>query len=212
MILFLVSLHRIVKILLLRCENIDITKLEETQILTLAVHIVLNTLQTTKEQCLAHHIQIRRKRIQDLHTISLRIGIMLTIIGTLCQRIVQNLIEPLAHQLFTDSVSQFVLLILITLDDKRTLQLCWDLYIIISIDTQDILHNIAGTLHINTIGRNLKCQGLSGLVEYPHLQTLTDTLDSCMRNFLTHKVVNILITEFYDRVLHRFGIDIANIH
>ena len=58
MILLLVSLHRIVIILLLRIESIDISELEETQILTLAVHIVLDALQTTEQQSLTHHVQI----------------------------------------------------------------------------------------------------------------------------------------------------------
>ena len=58
MILLLVCLHRLIVVLLLRIEGIDIAELEETQILALAVHVVLDALQTTEEQGLAHHIEV----------------------------------------------------------------------------------------------------------------------------------------------------------
>ena len=105
-----------------------------------------------------------------------------------------------------------MLTVLISLDYERALQLCWDLHIIISVDTEDILNDITWTLNIHTIGRNLECQSLSSLAEHLHLQTLTDALDSLYRNHLTHEVVYILIAEFYHSVLHWLWVNIAYLH
>ena len=168
---------------------------------------MLNTFQSSIEKCLAHHIQISREWVHDLYD-----RIALTIIGTLGQRVVQNFIETLTHQLLTHEVGQFMLLIFFTLDDKRTFQLSRNLHIIISIDAQDILHHIAGTLHIHTIGRYLEGQCLRCLVEHLHLQALADALDRFYRNILTYKIVHILIAQFHHRILHRLGIDIADFH
>ena len=43
---------------------------------------------------------------------------MLRIVGALRQRVIQNLVEALTHQLLTDQISQLMLTILITLDDE----------------------------------------------------------------------------------------------
>ena len=45
-------------------------------------------------------------------------------------------------------------LILEVLDNERRLQLSWNLYIIIAIDTEDILYNITWTLYVNTESGN----------------------------------------------------------
>ena len=105
-----------------------------------------------------------------------------------------------------------MLLVLVALDDERALQLGRNLHIIISVYAQDILHDVAGTLHIHTIGRDLECQRLGSLVKHLHLQTLTDGLDGLDGNHLTHEVVDIVVVEFHHRILHRLGIDIADLH
>ena len=65
MILLLIGLHRVVLIFFLRGEGVNVSELEETQVLTLTVHIVLDALKTTIQQCLTHHVQIGREGIHD---------------------------------------------------------------------------------------------------------------------------------------------------
>ena len=65
MISLLVGLHRIVIILLLRIEGVNVAEFEEAEVLALAVHIILDALKTAEQQCLTHHIQIARKGIHD---------------------------------------------------------------------------------------------------------------------------------------------------
>ena len=208
MILFLVGLHRLVVVLLLWREGIDIAELEEAQVLTLAVHVVLNALQATEEQRLTHHVQVARQRIHDVDE-----GILLVaVIGRLGERVVQDLVEALAYQLLAHEIGQFVLLVLLTLDDERTLQLRGNLHIIISIDTQDILDDITGALHVNTIGRNLEGQPLLVLVLDLHLKREADGLDDLRIDILTHQVMDILETQVHDSILDGLGIDITYIH
>ena len=158
MILFLIGLHRILVVLFLGRERIDITEFEETEVLALAIHIVLNAFHTTEQQCLSHDIQISRQGVHNVHE-----GIVLAIVSTLGQGVVQYLIEALTNQLLTHEVSQLMLLVFVALDNERALQLGGNLHIVVSIDTQDILHNIAGTLYIDAVGRNLERESLSGL-------------------------------------------------
>ena len=103
-------------------------------------------------------------------------------------------------------------LVLLTLDDERTLQLGGNLHIIISIDTQDILHHIARTLHVDTIGWYHKGQPLFVLVLDLHLKREADGLDDLRIDVLTNQVVDILETQVYDSILDGLGIDITDLH
>ena len=67
-------------------------------------------------------------------------------------------VEAGTYQLLADDVRQLVLLVFVTLDDEARLQLCGNLHIIISIDTQDILNDVARTLHIDAVGGNFESQ------------------------------------------------------
>ena len=55
-------------------------------------------------------------------------------------------------------------LILEVLDNERRLQLSWNLYIIIAIDTENILYNIAWALYVNTESRNCDVKSFSILL------------------------------------------------
>ena len=179
-ILLLVSLHRIIVILLLWREGVDVSELEEAQVLALAVCIILDALEASEQQSLAHHVEIGREGVHDVNQ---RI-LLVIVIRRLTQRVVQDLVEALTHQLLADKIGQLMLLVLLTLDNERALQLGGNLHIIISIDTQDILHHIARTLHIDAIGRDLEGQSLWRLVEHLHLQALADALDGLYGNLL----------------------------
>ena len=193
MILLLVSLHRIVEVSLLGIKCIYVTELEETQVSTLAVHIVLYALKSTEQQCLAHHVQVGTQWIHNLYAVLGSVGITSLVVSTLGERVVQDFVESLAYQLLAYDVSQLMLLVLIALNHEASLQLGWNLYIIISVDTQDILYYIARTGNVHTVSRNLQLQALGSLLEHLHLQTLTDSLDLIGRNLLTNQAVNILI-------------------
>ena len=55
-------------------------------------------------------------------------------------------------------------LILEVLDNERRLQLSRNLYIIIAIDTENILYNIAWALYVNTESRNCDVKSFSILL------------------------------------------------
>ena len=79
-----------------------------------------NALQTAEQDAQAHHVQVGTQRIHDSYQVlCVEAVLQSVIVSSLGQRVVQNLIEATAYQLFTDQVLQKMLLILITLVHKR---------------------------------------------------------------------------------------------
>ena len=93
-VLLLVGLHGVVLILLGRVKAIDVAELEETTVGILALGIVLNALQTTIQQRATHHVQVATQRVHDLYQI-----LLVSIVSSLRQRVVQDFVEPGTHQL-----------------------------------------------------------------------------------------------------------------
>ena len=149
---------------------IAVAKLEELQVGVLAVGIAHDALQTSEEQCLTHHAKVGRKRIHHPHRLLQRIGFgQSVIVSHLAQRVVQYLVEAASHQLLTHQVLKLVLLVLLTLNGQRALQLGGNLHIIISIDAKNVFNHIARTLNVNAIGRHLEHQPLFVLIKNLHL-------------------------------------------
>ena len=82
MILLIICCHRVLVVLLLWIEMIDITKLEETEIAVLALSIVLYALQTSEEQCLSHHAEVGAERIHYLYRIFCRPSVAVVVVST----------------------------------------------------------------------------------------------------------------------------------
>ena len=84
-ILLLIGSHWVVYVLLLWSEGIYITSLEELQVRILAVDVMCNTLKTSEEKRLAHHIKVRTQRVEYLNQVTLRITIESLVICALCE-------------------------------------------------------------------------------------------------------------------------------
>ena len=187
MILLAVGKHRIVVVLLFGVKMIHVSKFKETQVLVAALGIVLNTFKTAKQKCLTHHAEVTAERIHYLHAVVLGPCVMVLIISALGERVIENLIESLAHELLTDKIVQLVLTVLVTFDYEAALELGGDFHIIISIYAQDVLHHVASSLHIHTICRHLDVESLGILCDYLHLKTFAYGLYLVNGNFLTNK-------------------------
>ena len=81
----------------------------------------------------------------------------------------------------------------VALDRKAALESSRNLYIVIAVDTQDILYNITGTLNIHTVGRNNQVKTFSGLVLNLHLEAGDNALDGLGRNMLANQRIYIVI-------------------
>ncbi len=103
-------------------------------------------------------------------------------------------------------------LVLIALNSQRALQLGWNLHIIISVDTEDILYHIARTLNVNAISRNQQVDALSILLHDLHFERCSDALDGLSTNLLTDEAMRILIVQANWEVLHWLWIYILDLH
>ena len=172
MILLAIGQHRVVVVLLLGVEVIYISKLEESQVLVASLGVVLNAFQSAEEQSLAHHAEVAAQRVHNLHTVFLWPSVMILIVSTLSKRVIENLIESLAHELLTNKVVQLMLAVFLTLYHKTALELGRYFHIIISIYTQDVLNHITCSLNIHTICRHVDIDTLGILGSDLHLQTI----------------------------------------
>ena len=190
-ILLAIGKHWVVVVLLLGVEVIYISEFEESQVLVSALGVVLNTLQSAEEQCLAHHAKVAAQGIHYLHAVFLRPCVMIVVVSTLGERVVEYLVESLSHELLTHKVMQLMLAVFLTLNHKAALELGRYFHIIISIYAQDVLHHVACSLHIHTICRHVDIDALSILGGDLHLKTVAYCLDGVGRYLLTNKRVDV---------------------
>ena len=136
------------------------------------VDVARHTLQSTEEHGLAHHSQVGTQRVHHLHGVLVGISVELEvgIIACLGERVVQYLHEALAYQLFCHDVLGVVVLVFLALYGERALQLGRNLHVVVSVDTQDVLHHVARTLHVNTEGWNEEVEALGIFLHNLHLQ------------------------------------------
>ena len=88
-------------------EVIAVTEFEELQVNILAVGIVLDAFQTTKEQSSTHHVQVVAQRVHQAHQIFRLVSFQSIVISGRGQGIVQDFIESATHQLFAYQVLEF---------------------------------------------------------------------------------------------------------
>ena len=108
--------------LLLGVEVVAVAELEELHVATTAVHVAADALQAAEEQRLAQHGKVLRERIQQAHTVLGLVALLVVVVGSLGERVVENLVEAGSHQLLGDEVLQLEALINITLDGDGGIQ------------------------------------------------------------------------------------------
>ena len=178
------------------------------------VDVANHALQTTEQHRLSHHTEISTQWVHHLHGCLVRIlvEVEVGIVASLAQRVVENLHEALAYQLLCHEVLAVISLVLIALNSQGALQLGWNLHIIISVDTENILYYVARTLNVYTISRNQEVDALSILLHDLHLERCSNVLDGLSTNLLTDEAMRILIVQTNREILHWLWIYILDLH
>ena len=193
--------------------DVAITKFEEAKIAFLAVDVVRNAFQTSKQERLSHHIEVARKRIEEMHQMFGRMRFQSAVVGFASKRVVENFVEPFTNKLFTYKILQALTYITSVLGCKRRLQASWDFYVIVAVDAQDVFDNITGALYIHTIGGNTERE-LRIIFRYNlHIQGRQNRTDQIMSNFLADQFMNILVFQLNFEVFLELGrLYINNLH
>ena len=139
---------------------ITVAQFKETEISFLTVHIVSNTFESSKEKGLAHHIEIARKWIDEMHKMLRCISLQVLIISFARERVIENFVESFTHKLLADQILQLLTNVVRSFDSERRLKTRRNLDVVVTINAENILNNIARTLHINAISRNLQRKSL----------------------------------------------------
>ena len=105
-----------------------------------------------------------------------------------------------------------MLLVFLAFYHEATLQLCWNLYVVVAIDAEYVLNHVAGTLHINPVCRHFDVESVAVLGGDGHLQRLADVLYCLMFQILTYEVVHIVVFKAHLNILYRFRINVTNLH
>ena len=190
---------------------IAVAKLVKFQVGVLAVGIALDTLQTTKEKSLTHHTQVLAKWVHDLHTGSQSVCFQSLVVTHFGERVIENLIEALRSQLLRDTNLHCYRIRLLAVAET-SIQFLWELHIIESIDTQDILYHVALTLHIYTVARYTNAPHITILIIDFYLKCFEDSLNQVFTQFFTNKCIGAVNIEF-NWEWSKFGLTlISNLH
>ena len=149
--------------------------------------------------------------IHDLNTSSQSVCLQCLVVTHLGKRVIEYLVEALSSQLLrdTDLYCYWVRFLTIT---KTGIQFLWELHIIETIDTQDILYYITLTLHIHTITRNTNAPYIAILAIDLYLKSFENSLNQLLTQFLTDKCIGAVNIEF-DWEWSKFGLTlISNRH
>ena len=98
---------------------ITVAKLEEAAVLHTAVGVAHDTLQTSKEERLTHHVEVGAKRIDDANECLLRVSVQFLIVSLFRERVVENLIEARTDKLLRYEVLELMALVFKTLRYER---------------------------------------------------------------------------------------------
>ena len=134
------------------------------------------------------------------------------IIGSALEAVVENLIEPCAHELLTHKVLQFVAAVGVALHAEAALDRGGDFHIVVAIDAENVLHHIAGTLHIHPIGRHRKGKSPGSLLIDVHFQAFHDTLDGGSRDVLANEGIHIVVAEVHLETFGTGGAHVCHLH
>ena len=190
---------------------IDVTELIETQVLVLVIDVAGHTLHAPEEQRLPHDIEVAAQRIHDVHTVHLGIGLALGIIGRWRERVVHHLVVAQRGQLVADVLLHVVGKVHLILLAQAHMHAVAELDVVVAIHTQDVLDHIARTLHVHTIGGNLKLQVFVVLGHNLHLQAGDDALDGLVVQFLADETSHIIIAQVDRKSWEVVGLDIDDV-
>ena len=98
-------------------ETVAVTEFKETKVGKFAADIALETLETTKKECLAKHVKVVAQRVHQTHKILALVYFEAIVVGSCSERVIHNLVETTTHELLRNKVLQFVRFILGTLGD-----------------------------------------------------------------------------------------------
>ena len=119
---------------------------------------MFDAFQTAEQQCLTHTVQVCTQRVHQHNAMRSRISSQFIVISGTSQRIVQNLIEARTAKLFRDQILQLVTTVGSCLVAQIRFYIFTELYIIISVDTENIFNDIDITLYVDTVNRNMDSQ------------------------------------------------------
>ena len=214
MVLLRVSLDRRVVVVFLRVVVVHVAHLEEAQVLAFAVDVARERLQSSEDQCLAHHAQVGGQRVHYLHRVcpTVAVQLVVVVVGLLGERVVQYLVEATSHKLLRDNVLQLVLLVFLVLCGERRLELCGYLHVVVSVDAQDVFHHVARALHVHAICRHREVEAFGVFLVYLHLKARHDALDGVGAELLAYQSVAILIVEAHVEVWKWLWIHVFYLH
>ena len=120
--------------------------------------------------------------------------------------------EAASNELFADYILMVICLVGIAENGERALELCRNLHIIISVDTQDFLNYVARTLHVDAVCRNVKLQAGLSLRYNLHVEALNDRANHVVAYLLSDEAVYILEVELDAGIADRVRINILYLH
>ena len=184
-------------------EVIAIAELVELEVSVLAVGVTLYALQTAEQQRLAHHAQVLRKRVHDLHTTVEIAGIL--VVSDLGEGVVENLVEPLCCELLADARLQTLRVGFDTVAEVR-IELIGELDIVVAVYTQNIFDHIALALHINAVARYAERPAIATFGDDIDLQGTEDRLDGIFAQLLADELITALDAELHAERRHERSI------
>ena len=180
---------------------VAVAKLEEGEVGSSVRDVAGYALETPEEEGLTQHVEVLTQGIEQAHAVLCLQALEAVVVGTALERVVEYLMETCTHQLFANDVLQFVALIHVALHDSTTVDGSGHLYVVVSVDTQDVLHHVAGTLYVDTIGGNLQLHAVGRLLQHLHLEALYNAQHRLLGDVLANEVVDIVELEVDDGIL-----------
>ena len=172
---------------------VAIAELIQFEVAVAAVGIAGDGLQSAEEQRLAQYAQVLTQRVHDLDAGVQRQVLQRLVVRYLGQRVVEYLVESLCGQLLGDAALQGHGVGFLTVG-QAGVQFLGELHVVISVDTQNVLHDVALALYVHAVARYFNFQfsifhflndldlksveyGLYGLLADGFTDEAVDTLD-----------------------------------
>ena len=179
--------------LLLRLEAVAVAEFEEAQVGVAVADVTRYALQSAEEQCLPQDVEVLAEGVEEADQFLTLVGLESVVVCAALQAVVQYLAEAASHELFGYDVLQLVAHVVDALDGETVLQRSGYLHVVVTIDAQDVLHDVAGALHIYAVSGHGEFHSLGALALDGHLQAGEDALDGLDGNVLTDEGVNIVV-------------------
>ena len=188
-----VCLYRVFGIFSLRVVVVAVSEFEETEVRTLMIDVAAYAFKSSEQESLTHHVEVTAQRIHKFHGVCVRIAVKVCIVCCLRERVVHYLVEAASHKLLTHNVLQTMVMVSLAYIRKRALELRGNLHIIISVYSQDVLHHVARTLHVNPVCRHRKLKSSVALSVYCHVKALHYALYRVLAYSLANEIVHVAV-------------------